>query len=149
MASPVSDSTKSAKNLAKQVAKQMAREPLEVLKAAGRQVGGVEKAPLPQTAPGITRPKELSPQEKARIEARGQRQLAALEAEIKDIQKSRQQEAILKAQQEQQAVAQAQAEKKELPKIPSKPSRKLFGFGQKAQAEKQKTRVEKPLPPSG
>lgn len=149
MAGVVSDSTKSAKNLAKQIARQMAREPLEVLKAAGQQVGGAEVAAPPPGAREGLLAKGPSPQEKAKIEALGQRQLAALEAEIKDIQTSRQQEAALKAQQEQQIAAQAQAEEKELPKVPSRPSRRFFGIGQKAQAEKQKTRVEKPLPLSG
>jgi len=50
MAGVVSDSAKSAKNLAKQVARQMAREPLEVLRAAGTQVGGGERMPPTQTA---------------------------------------------------------------------------------------------------
>ena len=149
MAGVVSDSAKSAKNLAKQVARQMAREPLEVLRAAGTQVGGGERMPPTPTAPGVSSPKEPSPQDKAKIEAQGQRQLAALEAEIRDIQKSQQQEVAIKIQQEQAALAQSQAQEKEPPKIPSKPSRRLFGIGQKAQAEKQKTRVEKPLPPSG
>ena len=149
MAGVVSDSAKRAKNLAKQVARQMAREPLEVLRAAGTQVGGGERMPPTQTAPGVFSAKEPSPQDKAKIEAQGQRQLAALEAEIRDIQKSQQQEAAIKIQQEQVALAQSQAQEKEPPKIPSKPSRRLFGIGQKAQAEKQKTRVEKPLPPSG
>ena len=148
MTGVVSDSAKSAKNLAKQVARQIAREPLEVLKTAGQQVSGTERVAPPQSA-GIPSPKEFSPQEKAKIEVQGQRQLAALEQEIRDIQKRKQQEVAFKVQQEQAIAIQAQAEKKELPKVPSKPSRRLFGFGQKAQAEKQKTRVEKPLPPSG
>lgn len=149
MAGIAADSAKSAKNLAKQIAKQIAREPLEVLKAAGSQVGGTERVPTPQTAPVVPASKEPTPQDKAKIEAQGQRQLAALESEIRDIQSKQQQEAAVKIQQEQAIAAQAQEEKKELPNIPSKPSRRLFGIGQKAQAEKQKTRVEKPLPPSG
>jgi len=149
MANLVGDSAKNAKMLAKQIAKQMAREPMEVLKTAGSQVGGAERVPPPQAAPAIPSSKEPTPQDKARIEAQGQRQLAALESEIRDIQNKQQQEAAVKIQQEQAIAAQAQEEKKELPNIPSKPSRRLFGIGQKAQAEKQKTRVEKPLPPSG
>ena len=149
MATLASDSAKSAKNLAKQVAKQMAREPLEILKTAGRQVEGAEKIVQPQGPPGAPLTQEFSPQEKAKIEAQGQRQLAALEAEIKDIQRRKQEEEMAKVQEEQALITQAQEEKKEPPKVPSKPSRRLFGIGQKAQAEKQKTRVEKPLPPSG
>lgn len=150
MASLAADSTKSAKGLAKQIARQMAREPLEVLKTAGRQVGGAEKGVPTQNVPEASSPKEPSVQDKARIEAQGQRQLAALQAEIKDIQKRKQQEEIAKVQQEQALITQqAQKERKEPPKVPSKPSRRLFGFGKKAQAERQKTRVEKPLPPSG
>ena len=149
MAAIISSSAKSAKNLAKQVAKQMAREPLEVLRAAGTQVGGTERVSPPPTAPGVSSSKEPSPLDKVKIEAQGQRQLAALEAEIKDIQKSREQEAAVKTQREEAVAAESQAQEKEPPKVPSKPSRRLFGIGQKAQAEKQKTRVEKPLPPSG
>ncbi len=148
MAGLASDSTKSAKSLAKQIARQMAREPLEVLKTAGRQVGGAEKGEGPQEFPAGT-PQGPSVQEKAKIEAQGQRQLAALEAEIKEIQKRKQEETIVKVQEEQALAAQQQGQKKELPNVPSKPSRKFFGFGKKAQAEKQKTRVERPLPPSG
>ena len=150
MASLAADSTKSAKNLAKQIARQMAREPLEVLKTAGHQVGGAETGGPPQASPGASSPKEPSVQDKARIEAQGQRQLAALQAEIKEIQRRKQQEEIAKKQEEKALIAQqAQGQKKELPTVPSKRSRRFFGFGQKAQAERQKTRVEKPLPPSG
>ena len=148
MGGVISDSAKSAKNLAKQVARQMAREPLEVLRAAGQQVGGFEREAPTQRA-GAAFPKEPTPQEKAKIELQGQRQLVALEQEIAEIQKNQQNQAAAKVQQEQAVAIQVQQAKKELPKVPSKRSRKLFGFGQKAQAEKQKTRVEKPLPPSG
>jgi hypothetical protein len=149
MATLAGDSAKSAKSLAKQVAKQMAREPLEILKTAGQQVASVEQAPAPQGASGVPLTQEISPQEKAKIEVQGQRQLAALENEIKDIQNKKLQEAAIKVQQEQAVIAESQTQEKELPNVPAKRSRRLFGFGQKAQAEKQKTRVEKPLPPSG
>lgn len=147
-----SGAAKSAKTLAQQVARQVAREPIEVLKQAGQQVAGKEpeasqRGPLQETKPA--REGGVDPQLKLKMEAQGQRQLAALEAEIKDIQIRKQQEAAAKAQEERAIAAQSQAEKKELPKVPARPSRRLFGSGQKAQAEKQKTRVEKPLPPSG
>ena len=65
---------------------------------------------------------------------------------------SMEQKQVLKAQMEavkiQQAQANAQAGVQEVPTIHSKPSRR-FGAGQKHEAEKQQTRVEKPVPPSG
>ncbi|HJX59479.1 hypothetical protein A2V61_02920 [Candidatus Woesebacteria bacterium RBG_19FT_COMBO_47_8] len=148
MAGIVADSAKSAKSLAQQVARQMAREPLEVLKEAGQQVAGTEERPSQETAA----PKEAGflPEEKARIESQGARALAALEEELKDIriEKGRK-ELIQKEEERAQVVAQENQKNEALPGIPAKPSRRFPGFGQKAQAEKQKTRIEKPLPPSG
>lgn len=65
---------------------------------------------------------------------------------------SMEQKQVLKAQIEavsfQQKQAQYQASIQEVPTIRSKPSRR-FGAGQKHEAEKAQTRVEKPIPPSG
>lgn len=62
------------------------------------------------------------------------------------------QKQVLKAQMEavenSRKEASIQASVNEVPAIHSKPSRR-FGAGQKQEAEKQKTRVEKPVPPSG
>jgi hypothetical protein len=65
---------------------------------------------------------------------------------------SMEQKQVLKAQMEAVRTSRrqdAQASKQlEVPAIHSKPSRR-FGAGQKQEAEKQQTRVEKPVPPSG
>ena len=63
------------------------------------------------------------------------------------------QKQVLRAQEEAVEFQKKQAEYVEskkggLPTVKSKPSRR-FGHGQKQEAEKQQTRVEKPVPPSG
>lgn len=106
-----------------------------------------------------------------------QRRMQALQNEINDIRKqdvvkdlqakisvgevvpledypelSMEQKQVLKAQTEavklRNEQAKYQASVQEVPAIQSKPSRR-FGAGQKHEAEKQQTRVEKPVPPSG
>lgn len=134
------------KKVAQQVAKQIAREPLEILKQAGKQLAGEGQKPMEvapptletQTSPGV--PLE----EKKRIQTRDTRLLQALEEEIKDIRKQKEME-------EQKAKEQpaSQEAPKPLVEPSTKRSRKLFSFGPKTQAERQKTRVEKPLPPTG
>lgn len=148
----IADTTKTTKNLAKQAAKQIAREPFEVLKTAGRQVTGMEAGKsaaqeAPQTA-DVQKPK---PEEVAlgqKIKEKDTRLIQALEAEIKEIRERKARE------EEQEKILQAQETKKEeepktLVEPAAKKGRKLFGFGQKGQAEKLQTRVEKPVPPSG
>ena len=64
---------------------------------------------------------------------------------------SMEQKQVLKAQMEAVKNQQRDADSRainEVPAIHSKPSRR-FGAGQKHEAEKQQTRVEKPVPPSG
>jgi hypothetical protein len=170
----VSDTTKSAKQIAQQMAKQMAREPLEIWKEGAEQIKGQETEEAQELSPEIKRT-QVSPEEKAKIEAQGQRQIQALEGEIADIEKqkifndllrkiaageevsladipelSREQIEVLKAQQlAVSARKEVKAESQPLEEPKTKRSRRFPGFGQKAQAEKQQTRVEKPLPPSG
>lgn len=105
------------------------------------------------------------------------RRMQALQSEIEDIRKqdtfkelqakisqgidvpledfpelSMEQKQVLKAQAEavkfQKQQAEYQASFNDVPAINSKPSRR-FGAGQKHEAEKAQTRVEKPVPPSG
>lgn len=57
-------------------------------------------------------------------------------------------QAQMEAYQNQKSKTENQSFLKEVPAVHSKPSRR-FGAGQKAEAEKQRTRVEKPVPPSG
>ncbi len=142
-----SDTTKSGKNLAKRIAKQVVREPIEILKQVEKQTIGIatpaqEEKPQPQE-------KEITSNEKAKIEAQGQRQVQALEKELKDIQVLKVQKGQAEIQEKVVAEKKKEEEKKPVVEPASKPGRRLFGFGQKAQAQKQQTHVEKILPPSG
>ena len=142
----ISDTTKTAKQVAKQIARQMAREPLEILKQGAEQIKGQEPSESSEPSPEVLRT-SVSPEEKAKIQSRGQRQIQALETEIREIQTAKKQK---EQAQKQQELMQAEAKTETpLPVVNSKPSRRFAGFGRKAQAEKQQTRVEKPLPPSG
>lgn len=148
----VSDTTKTAKNLAKQAAKQIAREPFEVLKTAGRQVTGMEAGkPAVQEVPQTADVQKPKPEEKAlsqKIKEKDISLIQALEAEIKEIREQKKRKEEEKKLQEAQE-AQAKEEPKSLVEPAAKKGRKLFGFGQKGQAEKLQVRVEKPMPPSG
>lgn len=136
------------KKAIKQVVRQIAQEPLEILKQAGKQVVAEVQKPM-EVAPRTAEAPRVSPgvplEEKKRIQTRDARLIQALEEEIKDIRKQKEMEEAKRMQEE----SQKEEKKKSLPSVPTKPSRRLFAFGAKAQAEKQKTRVEKPLPPSG
>jgi len=116
-------------------------------------------------------------QQKVKDKAFSERRMQALQNEIEDIRKgdlfkdlqakisegieipledypelSMEQKQVLKAQMEavkfQKQQAEYQSPVNEVPSVSSKPSRR-FGAGQKHEAEKQQTRVEKPVPPSG
>ncbi len=116
-------------------------------------------------------------QQKVKDKAFSERRMQALQNEIEDIRKgdlfkdlqakisegieipledypelSMEQKQVLKAQMEavkfQKQQAEFQSSVQEVPSVSSKPSRR-FGAGQKHEAEKQQTRVEKPVPPSG
>jgi hypothetical protein len=123
--------------------------------------------------------KTMVDQQKTQDKMKSGRRMEALETELKDIRKqdlfkdlqgkisqgievpledyselSMEQKQVLKAQMEavkQQKLNAKYSSEKSAPAIVSKPSRR-FGAqmrGQKAEAEKQQTRVEKPVPPSG
>src|SRR3989304_6481598 len=86
---------KQTSDIAKRAARQILQEPVEILKKAPGQISGLEKnipqrkAPPSETAPAA------SPQVEEKLKAQGQRQIQALEAELKAIreQKARQPEA--------------------------------------------------------
>jgi len=164
----------SAKQAAIQAAKKIAQEPLEILKKASEQVGGtLPQAPSEETPSAEVLKTQVSPEEKAKIEVQGQRQVQALEVEIADIERekmltdlqgkiaageevsltnipelTREQIEVLKAQQlAVSARKEAEAKAKPLEEPKTKHSRRLRIFGPKAQAEREKTHVEKPLPP--
>ncbi len=153
MTSVGSDAAKSAKALAQQAAKQVAAEPFEILKTAKSQVAGEEVLETtPQGTSQTTKPQPTRGSDektlKEKVKEKDMRLIQALEAEIKEIRElKRKKEEEGKIQEAQKA--QAEEEPKPLVEPTTKKSRRLFGFGQKTQAERLKTRVEKPLPPSG
>ncbi len=124
-----------------------------------------------------TQAKVIQHQNELQDKIKSGRRMEALNQEIKDIHKqdlfkdlqnkiaqgievpiadhtelSMEQKQVLMAQQEayknQKSRMEDQNALAEVPAIHSKPSRR-FGAGQKQEAEKQQTRVEKPVPPSG
>jgi hypothetical protein len=172
----ISDTKKTTQQIAKQVAKQMAEEPFEIFKKAGQQISGTEKTEDITREPEEKKPFQTREevQLKQKIEVQGQRQMQALQKELEDIENQKlfndllkrvtegeiiplenfpqlsiEQKDVLKAQME-AVKMRKEEEKKEKPveEPETKKSRKLFGFGS-SQAEKQKTHVEKILPPSG
>ncbi len=153
MTNLASDTAKTTKNLARQAAKQIAREPFEILKTASRQVSGMEAGePAVQEEPQTSDVQKPKPEEVAlgqKIKEKDIRLIQALETEIKEIREKKARE----EEQEKQIQEGEEAQKEEQPKALVEPAakkgRKLFGFGQKGQAEKLQTRVEKPIPPSG
>lgn len=159
------------KSIAQQIARQIAQEPLEMLKTAGEQVGVVESQTDQAVQP--SKPKEPDEQQKQKMMIQGQRQLEALNREVKDIEKQRLikdiQEKInngeelnlanypdLTMEEREVLMAQMQAVKfrtqmagpaNPLIQPSAKPDRKFAGEG--LGAKRQQTHVEKPLPPSG
>lgn len=169
---------KTAKDIAKNIAKQVAEEPFEILKEAGNQMAGLETKDSQTNSNSdkeASKGEETKVQEmKDKVFA--ERRMQALQNEIDDIRKqevfkdlqakiaqgvdvsleeftelSMEQKQVLKAQMEavkfQKQQAKYQASVQEVPSVSSKPSRR-FGAGQKHEAEKAQTRVEKPVPPS-
>jgi len=174
-----STTAKSAQDIARNIAKQIAQEPIEILKDAGSQVTGIESVKPQEGDPEVrnnSQTKEVTAQKEVKDKVFANRRMQALQSEIDDIRKqdvfkdlqsrisqgldvpledypelSMEQKQVLKAQMEaykNQQQASFQANVNEVPAIHSKPSRR-FGAGQKHEAEKQQTRVEKPVPPSG
>lgn len=159
---------------AQNIAKQIAAEPWEILKTARQQIGEKPQAPIqPDKESRPAAEVENLGQKDKQLSAR---QMEALNRELADIardklikklqekiaageevylgeypQLSAEQKQVLQAQIEAVKARQAQQIASEKPLVePSvKRSRRLFDFGRKTQAERQKTRVERPLPPSG
>jgi hypothetical protein len=165
-------------NLAQKITKQIVREPLEILKDVKEQTVGETLNPSvpPQENQSEDQRKLVDDQKELGDKMKSGRRMEALEREIEDIRKqdifkdlqrrisegeevyleeypelSMEQKQVLMAQMEAVKNQKAAANKNvltEVPTIHSKPSRR-FGAGQKQQAEKEQTRVEKPVPPSG
>jgi serine phosphatase RsbU (regulator of sigma subunit) len=151
MAGIVNDTKQTAQQIAQKIAKQVAQEPIEILKQAGEQVAGTQEQGEGQTQDvppqeGQTPVPASEVQLKQKLQVQGQRQLQALETEIKEIRQKKEQKEI--AEEQEEAVQKQQEEQtgEAPPQVSSKPSRR---FGQKQAAQKEATRVEKPLPPSG
>lgn len=174
---PVHSAGKSAKDLAKQIAKQVAREPSEMLKSAREQTFGTE-VQKPVESPQTEKPVQTSgplPSQEDNDKLKSGRRLEALNKELDDMHKQtvfRQLQAkIMNAEEvpleeyteltlEQKQVLKAQMEALKMQKLreanqtpvlqePSLKKGRGFGPTRKQEAEKQQTRVEKPVPPSG
>lgn len=173
-----SNTANSAKTLAQQIAKQMAQEPIEILKDVKEQTTGEEVKPQQgqESQPASSeQSQQVKSQEEQIDRQKSSRMIEALNRELTDIHKQKvfsdlqsriaQGEEIpledyheLTMEQKQVLQAQMEAVKKqrsmqtqefnEVPVVHSKPSRR-FGAGQKQAAQKEQTRVEKPVPPSG
>lgn len=143
-----------AKQTAKQVARQIAQEPLEILKAAGRQVGAVpessregQSAQVPQYQE--QKSNEPTQAEKQKKVAQSQRLMQAYENELKEIEQKKEQENMQTKQEEmiyEQQKAQYKEQKKDnILQVVSKKGRKMFGkIGLKREQNKTETR----MPPS-
>ncbi len=149
----INDVKKTTQTLAQQAAKQIAQEPIEILKQGGQQLTGnetQENIPQGQNIPASTENiPTTNPQEKAKLEAQGKRQIQALEAELKDIKVKNIQKEQAIERQEQIAKSQTAQDKKPLVEPPNKKGRQLAGSpGPKTSVQRQQTHVEKILPPS-
>ena len=171
--------TAQVKQAIKKSAKTFADEPLELLKSARKQITGEEmnsgpeipqngQKSDPDTHQDLQK-EEVYKQQKAESESRT---LQALESELKDIRRQKlfndlmariqngenipleefselsyEQKDVLKAQIEAVRARNSQPVTDQLIEPISKKGRQMFG--QKQSAQKQTTRVEKPVPPSG
>ena len=156
---------KSSKKFAKQVAKQMAQEPIEILKQAGKQVTGAEKPPRQEQQEGqfSSEVKQKPEEEKVleqKLKIQGKQQLEKLEREIEEItqrKKAKEKENEIVEQKQKQAVEAGEEQKPLIEPVAKRPRNVLAIFGKKKpkrsgdglQAERQKRRVERVMPPSG
>ena len=170
------NTTAQLKQSMKKSAKLLAEEPLEILKSVRKQVTGENLQPTENPFEKIEDPQKIEEEQKykqQKAESDG-RHLEALENELKDIRRQKifnelmqrinqgeeiplevfselsyEQKDVLKAQIEavkkQQAVS--NQSQNTLIEPTAKKGRQLLG--QKQSAQKQTTRVEKPVPPSG
>jgi len=143
----------------------------------GKELSGQpEEHPDGQTGGSDGQKKLLEQQTKLQDEMKSRRMMEAFDRELSDIKKQKlnadiqrrisegetipleeypdlspEQKQVLNAQMEAVKNQIAQSKQNNLTEVPtvhSKPSRR-FGAGQKSQAEKEQTHVEKPIPPSG
>jgi hypothetical protein len=143
----------STKKIAKQAVKQVAREPIEILRTAGKQVSGAESAPRPnrELSREKVEPKEEKvPLDDERIKVKSKRLLTALEKEIEDIRKQKEleEEKKLKEEEIREQILEEEEKKKPLPVISTKRPRGALK-GMKGKLKKLKTKAEIRMPPSG
>jgi len=154
---------KQGTNLAKQIAKQMLQEPFEIGKSAVEQVSGLETPINNQQPENIQKENQNISQENNQLleqkqKAQGQRILRALENEAKEIaeiKKMKEQQVDL-VEKQNDALEKEEKESSPFVSPTSKKTRNLLaGLGRKPkqnnslQADRQKTRVERVMPPPG
>lgn len=168
------NTTAQIKQAIKKSAQQIGEEPLELLRAAAKQISGEEEKQGQQeqskSDPEIPQDETNYKQHTAEQDVR---QLQALESELKDIRRQKlfnelmkriqsaedvpleefselsyEQRDVLKAQIEAIRTRNAQLTTEQLETPSAKRGRKMGG-GQKGAAKRETTRVEKPVPPSG
>lgn len=175
----ITSAKKQAQDLSKKIARQIAQEPLEVLKSARGQLSGEQINYYQERIAKETEEKKENTNKgdlANKDKNQSSRTLQALEREIEDIRKDRlfkelqrkiaegeevyledipeltlEQKQVLMAQKEAVKVQRQQManQNKSLAEPKTKTKRGSWMFGGKAQAQKQQTRVEKPIPPSG
>lgn len=124
------------KKLAQDIARKIAKEPFEIAKTAEVQLAGLEK-PVPEQKTDQPEAPQMEEQEGKKKDLR---RIQALEQEIKEI---RMQKENKKEKEEEVKKTVEEKQEEPVPKVSTKPSRKFFA------AQRQQTRVEKILPPSG
>lgn len=174
-----SNSAKSlAQQIAKQMAREPLEILKDVREqATGEELSGIQSSEKPQQNSDDQK-KLIENQNKLQDNMKSSRRMEALQREVEDIRKQEmfkdlqrrisegedvalEEYSELSMEQRQVLMAQKEAVKQQMlnakyandksyavPSISSKPSRR-FGAGQKSQAQKEQTRVEKPVPPSG
>lgn len=158
-----SDPAKQGRNLAGQIAKQIVKEPFEIAKGALNQVAGLETSNNSREPKDLPNENQNKPLENEQLleqqkKAQGQRQLQALENEMNEIIKKKEMEKQQAdfVQQQEDVLKEEDKENSPLLIPTSKKTRNIFaGLRRKPkqnntlQAERQKTRVERVMPPTG
>lgn len=137
--------TKSAKKIAQSAAKQILDEPFEILKKSGEQTVGVKREPQERR----TEEKTVDMEEKREADnAKSRRLIQALENELKDVEKQKQEEEQnKKITEEQKKQEETGLETNNLPLV--EPSSKQKRGGIRGFINRVKKRTETRLPPSG
>jgi hypothetical protein len=144
----------STKKIARQAAKQVVREPVEMLKTAGKQISGTETVSRSihemSQERQVESKKEKAPLDEEKIKVKNKSLLTALEREIEDIRKQKEfeEEEKLKEEKIQEQILHDEEKKKMPPEISTKRIRGA-ARGMKGKLKKLKTKAEIRMPPSG